>query len=100
MIQRFQVSALIVGFVLLAGCHHGNRPQAENPIAHAPYVRAADFDYKSLLPDPPADGSPAHVAEIERMLKLQETRTPAEEASCQSAEELTVKNFAYVLGPW
>ena len=101
MIQRFRASAALLScLVLLAGCHHQNRADAVNPIAHAPYVRASDFDYKALLPEPPADASPAHMAEIEGMLKLQEARTPAEEARCQSEEEVTVMNFADVLGPW
>src|SRR2546423_11735277 len=60
MIQRFRVPAvLFVSVALLAGCHHANRPEAASPIAHAPYVRAGDFEYKALLPGPPADGSPA-----------------------------------------
>jgi hypothetical protein len=101
MMQRFAISVgSLVSLLLFTGCHHANRPEAANPVSHAPYVRAADFDYKALLPEPPADGSPAHVAEIERMLQLQQARTPAEVARCQSEEEVTVMNFADVLGPW
>src|SRR5690349_7266797 len=90
MIQRFRVPIpLFVTLLLLAGCHGSHRPPAASATPHAPYVRADDIDYKSLLPGPPADGSPAHGAEIEQMLKLQASRTPAEEARCQSEEEVT-----------
>src|SRR5690242_2890737 len=101
MIQPFRIpAALLVSLIFLAGCHHFNRPEAVNAIPHAPYVRASDFDYKAVLGEPPADDSAAHVAEIEQMLKLQANRTRAEESRCQSEEEVTVMNFADVLGPW
>jgi acid phosphatase (class A) len=94
--------ALLLVLLPALGCRHAAPP----PMAAAPaqggakvvYVQPSDFDLEELLPPPPADGSAAHRAEIERMLVLQAQRTPAEEARCKSEEEVTV--FADVLGPW
>jgi acid phosphatase (class A) len=64
-----------------------------------PYISAAQFDFKTLLPGPPADDSAAHKAEVDRMLSLQESRTPAEVARCTSEEKVTAFAFDTVLGP-
>src|SRR5438067_163591 len=98
---RLFIAALFILSGAPAGCHHAVAPQTRAPFTlHTPYLRAGDFDYKSLLPGPPPDGSPAHVAEINQMLDLQARRTPDEVKRCQAEEEVTVFNFTPVLGGW
>ena len=53
-----------------------------------------------MLGDYPADDSPQHQAEIDRMLTLQEERTPADVQRVQQEESMNVFDFANVLGPW
>ena len=63
-----------------------------------PYVAPDQFDLQALLGDPPAENSPEHKAEVDRLLDLQASRTPAEEHRCKDEEEVTVFAFATVLG--
>jgi len=62
------------------------------------YIAWGDIDLRALLPDPPADDSPATRAEIEELLKLQESRTPEQVARAEAEDPLTVYAFAPVLG--
>ena len=68
------------------------------PATPAHFVTADQFDFKALLGDPPADNSPEHKAEIDRLLDLQAARTPEEEHRCKDEEEVTVFAFSTVLG--
>src|SRR5690606_32122268 len=63
------VVRLLVVSVLAAGI-----ARAEEPIALAPGI---DF---SVLPPPPADDSPAGLADLSVLLYVQENRTPEQEA--------------------
>ena len=74
-------------------------------LAFAPSSQPANlapdsFDFKALLGNPPSNDSQQHKDELDRMLQLQASRTPEEEARCQSEQELTVFAFSSVLGPW
>src|SRR4051794_12768701 len=60
------------------------------------YVTAAQFDFKAILPGPPADDSDAHRAEVDRMLSMQADRTAAQEERCRSQEQVNVFAFAEV----
>ena len=68
------------------------------PATPAHYLTADQFDFKALLGDPPADGSPEHKQEVDRMLDLQAARTPQEVRRCQDEEEVTAFAFSTVLG--
>ncbi len=66
----------------------------------APYFDPASVDLKALLPDPPADGSPTTLKEIELILQKQAARTPAEVARAREEVHLNVWLFENVLGSW
>jgi acid phosphatase (class A) len=57
------------------------------------YVSAGEFDLRALLPDPPADDSPATRAEIEELLKLQAARTPEQVARVEAEDTVNVYAF-------
>lgn len=55
----------------------------------------------SLLPPPPAAGSPATKIEIDQILALQKTRTPEQAARCAQIEAEDIWLFgSEVVGPW
>ncbi len=73
---------------------------AEAPTTQPHYLSPDAIDVVALLPEPPAADSPEHQAEFDLLLKLQQTRTPAEVARATAEENhLTVFAFADVLGP-
>jgi acid phosphatase (class A) len=64
-------------------------------------LSASDFDFKALLGDPPADGSAAQHAEIQKIVSLQAGITSQDIARCKSEVNMTVFSaFDSVLGPW
>jgi acid phosphatase (class A) len=64
------------------------------------YFDPATVDYKALLPNPPAVGSPEAAKEIDLILQYQATRTPEQVARIRDeAKHLNVWLFATVLGP-
>nr|AWN00238.1 hypothetical protein [uncultured organism] len=65
-----------------------------------PYFDPAPVNLKTLLPDPPADGSPTTLKEIDLILEKQKTRTPEEVARIKEEVHLNVWLFGNVLGPW
>ena len=59
-----------------------------------------DFDFPSLLGQPPADGSPAQQAEIRQIMALQSSITRDDIARCNREAEITpFIGFDPVLGP-
>ncbi len=70
------------------------------PATQPAYITPDQFDFKTILPDPPRDDSPFHQVEIDIMLALQQKRTPEDELRCKAEEEVTVFAFATVLGNW
>jgi len=66
----------------------------------APYFDPATIDFKALLPDPPANGSPTTLKEIDLILQKQAARTPEEVARIKREVHLNVYLFDTVLGPW
>jgi hypothetical protein len=66
----------------------------------APYFDPATVDLKALLPDPPANGSPTTLKEIDLILQKQAARTPEEVARIKREVHLNVWLFDTVLGPW
>ncbi len=66
----------------------------------APYFDPASIDLKALLPDPPPNGSPTTLKEIDLILQDQATRTPADVARIKREVHLDEWLFDTVLGPW
>lgn len=67
----------------------------------APFLPPAALDLPTLLPPPPAAGSPAALAEIETVLRVQATRTAEQAARCIQIEHETIWLFgSEVVGPW
>jgi len=71
---------------------------AAGPATQPAYLAPDNFDFKALLGDPPADGSPAQAQEIDKLLDLQAHRTPEDEARCKEEVDATAFIFADVLG--
>lgn len=74
--------------------------QAKDTAKAVPYFDPATVDLKALLPDPPANGSPATLKEIDLILEKQKTRTPEEVARIKQEVHLNVYLFENVLGSW
>ncbi len=81
---------LLTGVLVTAGA-------ADKP----PRLLPADaIDVVRLLPDPPAAGSPEARAELDAILAVQATRTPADAARARAEEKFDVFAFADAVGPW
>ncbi len=66
----------------------------------AGFVSPAQVDLVELLAPPPAESSTTTLAEIAELVRIQKTRTPAEEAQAMADKNLTVFQLASgVLGP-
>src|SRR3954447_13010531 len=64
------------------------------------YLTASDADFANLLPPPPADGSTLDKRDLQGVLDLQKTVTPARMEKIQADVEQTVYRVAgEVLGP-
>jgi acid phosphatase (class A) len=74
--------------------------QAKDTTKAAPYFDPASVDLKALLPDPPANGSPTTLKEIELILQKQAARTPEEVTRIKQEVHLNVYLFTNVLGAW
>jgi len=88
----YSLFAFLFAFVLTV--------QAKDSATAAPYFDPASIDLKALLPDPPADGSPVTVQEIDFILQKQAARTPEEVARIRQEVHLNVWLFENVLGAW
>lgn len=87
-ISRF-ILALCMGGCLLAS------------VAAAPFLPPGSLDLPSLLPPPPAAGSPTERVELDQILALQASRTPEQAARCVQIEHETLWLFgSEVLGVW
>jgi acid phosphatase (class A) len=69
-------------------------------LSDKPYLAESDADFGNLLPAPPADGSPRDKADMQALLDLQKTLTPARLERIQADTEQSVYRVAgEVLGP-
>lgn len=64
------------------------------------FVNPADLKPAAILPAPPADGSVAALADLETVLRVQESRTPAEAALAKRLETDDAFDYAESLGSW
>lgn len=74
------------------------RPGA--PAAVTRFVKLEAFNFKNLVPPPPAPSSLAAQSELETVLQVQAWRTSEQEAWARSVEKDTVFNHASVVGEW
>jgi hypothetical protein len=66
----------------------------------AHYLAPNSVNITSILPGPPAAGSPENKTDIEGVLARQQARTPSDIVRAKSEENLTPAVFADVLGQW
>ena len=64
------------------------------------YVEQSVLDPVVLLPAPPAADSEETKAEIDTILRIQETRTPAQAERAKSGAKIDMQSFAPEMGPW
>ena len=96
----FPLLALLLGLTLTVEAKDSADASMLPPAKAAPYFDPATVDLKALLPDPPANGSPTTLSEIDLILKKQAARTPEEIARIKREVHLNVYLFDTVLGPW
>jgi acid phosphatase (class A) len=85
-----RLSASLVAWLVFAGSLEAGN-----------FIAPDSLDLRALLSAPPAAGSPAARAELDEVLALQATRTPAQAARCEQIEHETIWLFgADVLGAW
>jgi acid phosphatase (class A) len=66
----------------------------QSVFAQTPFVTAQQLDIASLLPAPPAAGSPAEKAELAELIHIQETRSPDQVARAK-ADDADESIFIY-----
>jgi acid phosphatase (class A) len=66
----------------------------------AHFLEPGEIDYKTILPGPPAPDSDVAKQDIDEVLQLQESRTPAEIEHARSEVDLSPYVFSQVIGPW
>lgn len=71
---------------------------ARAPTDAAHCVDASTLDLGRILPPPPAAGSPQERAELDELLRIQATRTPAQVELAQKDAEISIFRFADALG--
>jgi acid phosphatase (class A) len=99
--RRFLGSCLVLVLGFAAPLARAQSPEgkATPPAAH--FVQPEAVDWKTLLPAPPAPGSVAALADIETVLQVQATRTPADVAWAQLVEQDKVfADYGDLFGPW
>lgn len=98
----------VIGLMMLCtagACPVGAQPMAENVMAPAvragaPFVAVAAWDFRALLPQPPAEGTLAAEADLAAVRQAQAWRTPEQVAWAKLVERDNVFNYRGVLGPW
>lgn len=81
----------------------GAEPRGEStpPAAAEHFLRVGAVDWPAVLPPPPANGSVAALADLETVLQVQATRTPADVAWAKLTEKDDYfADYGAVLGPW
>jgi len=69
-------------------------------LLRAGFLNVSNFDAIVMIPLPPSQSSAEVRNEIDMILRLQETRTPAEVAVIQADANITVLAFTNTLGSW
>ena len=93
-LQRRCATALaLTGLLTLA-----NAAPAPAPTDTAHCVDASSLDLGRLLPPPPKEGSAQERAELDELLHIQATRTPAQVDRAQKDAQISIFRFADALG--
>jgi acid phosphatase (class A) len=75
--------------------------ESQAPAKKSYFIESTAVDVAKLLPAPPEAGSLAALADLEAVLRMQASRTPADVAFSQKiAADLIFADFADILGPW
>lgn len=98
----------VIGLMLGCGveaCRLAGQVMTENVMAskvagETHFVAVAGFDFRAVLPDPPALGSLAAESDLMAVRQLQTWRTPEQVAWAKLVEKDQVFNYASVIGPW
>jgi acid phosphatase (class A) len=99
--RRFGIVAVVLAsLAVMVGVKTRLWAEAPTPTTLPVALTPQGFDFKAFLGDYPADDSPQHQAEIDRLLSLQDQRTSADVKRAQREESANVFVFADVLGPW
>lgn len=102
--MRFRPLIFIANIVFaLTGCVAGAQVQQQAATAAAlspngEYLSPVSLNLYRLLPPPPQAGSLRERAELDELLRLQATRTPAEVRRAQQDASLSIFRFADALG--
>jgi acid phosphatase (class A) len=86
-----RIASIAISFMLAAGCAHSS--------GKTPYIKPGPSDLGAVLPPPPSPDSQESVAEMNLILRLQETRTADDAKRVKSEIDYDVFAFADVLGP-
>jgi len=95
---------LAAGMAVLPAQENVMRPATPAMASAAPvapqFVTLAAFDFRALLPEPPAAGSIAAQSDLEAVLQVQAWRTPEQVAWALRVEKDSVFYHAEILGVW
>lgn len=100
------IGALAIGMSVAPAQENVMRPAVPVPAPAnagpmAPqFVSLTAFDFRALLPEPPAAGSIAAQSDLEAVLQVQAWRTPEQVAWALRVEKDSVFNHAEILGGW
>jgi acid phosphatase (class A) len=94
------ITVLMASLAVTVGIKTRLWAEAPAPTTLPVELTAQGFDFKAFLGDYPADDSRQHLVEIDRLLTLQDQRTPADVRRVRQEENMNVFDFADVLGPW
>lgn len=104
--KRFPFPSWLILVLAAATFARGSEAPAEKSSLPPPskvgqFVALDAIDWKAVLPPPPAPGSVAVLGEIETVLRIQATRSAADEAWAKTVEQDNVfADYTAVLGPW
>ncbi len=74
---------------------------AASPLCAQEFLAKDQRDFTQLLPPPPADNSPAGLADLDTLLQLQHDRTPEQAKRAKRVEHQSLFTFGQtVLGDW
>ncbi len=93
---RFRAFPLIA--ILLTTTFAGAKDTVEETSLN--YLTPASVNFEALLPSPPKPDSQEDKAELDVVLRVQETRTDAEVDRALSEAKLKMSAFTSVIGPW
>lgn len=101
--RRCATALALAGLFVLASVLSGARldsveAQPHEPADAAHCVDGSTLDLGRILPPPPAAGSVQERAELDELLRIQSTRTPAQVDRAQKDAEVSIFRFADALG--